>query len=175
MWKQIIFFNRNMKKWKWLLPLVSDGFVYVFSVSINTPDRWQSKTLMILTKVDQRSLATLFDWHLTPNWQQMAIENTVFCDLWSAFINCSEHFPLPVRCDKRAYFYDNWNSLVISPHLNMQTMSLSGLKWQWSPLLPCFDGNEAHGQWLVTNQPHCYTLNWDQMYNCQQLKHVNIL
>ena len=43
------FFNRNMTE----LALVSDCFGYVFIVSIHIPDRWQSKTLMLSTNVDQ--------------------------------------------------------------------------------------------------------------------------
>ena len=48
------FFNRNMtEKCRLLLALVSDCFGYVFIVSIHIPDRWQSKTLMLSTNVDQ--------------------------------------------------------------------------------------------------------------------------
>ena len=34
----------------------------------------------------------VFDCHLSHNWRQMAIENTVSCDLLSAFVDCYEHF-----------------------------------------------------------------------------------
>ena len=48
------FFNRNMtEKCRKLLALVSDCFGCVFIVSIHIPDRWQSKTLMLSTNVDQ--------------------------------------------------------------------------------------------------------------------------
>ena len=35
------------------IALVSDCFGFVFIVSIHIPDRWQSKTLMLSTNVDQ--------------------------------------------------------------------------------------------------------------------------
>ena len=52
--KTNFFFNRNMtEKCRSLLALVSDCFGYVFIVLIHIPDRWQSKTLMLSTNVDQ--------------------------------------------------------------------------------------------------------------------------
>ena len=42
-----------------------------------TPCRWQLKTLIPSTNVDENSLETVFDCHLSPNWRQMTIENTV--------------------------------------------------------------------------------------------------
>ena len=56
-------------------------------------------------------------------------------------------------------------------HLTLQTMSLSGLKWRCSPLLPCINVNEARGHDLS----HCDKLNLDEKYNCQRLKHVKFL
>ena len=50
-WKQNYFFNRNMK--------YVNNF-QIFSVSINTPDMWQWKTIILSTNVDQRSLEAEF-------------------------------------------------------------------------------------------------------------------
>ena len=58
-----------------------------------TPDRRQSKTV-ILT-IDERrskSLETVFDCHLWPDWRQMTIENTVSSDFRSAFVDCKSVF-----------------------------------------------------------------------------------
>ena len=41
---------------------------------VNSLGRWQSKRL---TNVDQKSLETVFDCHLSPYWRQMSIKNTV--------------------------------------------------------------------------------------------------
>ena len=47
-----------------------------------TPGRWQSKTLILLTNVDKKKFRNcrVFNCHLSPDWQQMAIENTVSSD-----------------------------------------------------------------------------------------------
>ena len=49
-----------------------------------TPDRWQSKTLILSMTVDQKLFIRnrVFDWHLSPDWLQMAIENTVSNDFF---------------------------------------------------------------------------------------------
>ena len=47
------------------------------AVSSNTQDRRQSTTLILSTNVDQKSPETENDCHLSPDWRQMAIENTV--------------------------------------------------------------------------------------------------
>ena len=55
--------------------------------SCTTPDRRQSKSLILSANVDKKSLETVFDWHLSPDWRQMAIKNTVSIDLfmkWAA-------------------------------------------------------------------------------------------
>ena len=49
---------------------------------INTPDRRQSKTILLSANVDQKSLETDFDCHLSPDWRQMAIENSVSIDFF---------------------------------------------------------------------------------------------
>ena len=58
------------------------------NASYITPDRRQSKTLILSTDVDQNSCETVFDCHLSPDWRQMAIENTVSSDFRSAFVDC---------------------------------------------------------------------------------------
>ena len=49
------------------------------TVSVSTPDRGQSKTLIPSTNADQKSFNRyrVFDSHLSPDWRQMAIENYV--------------------------------------------------------------------------------------------------
>ena len=48
----------------------------------DTTGRWQSKTLILSTNVDQKSLETVFlNFYLSPNWPQMAIKSTVSSDL----------------------------------------------------------------------------------------------
>ena len=43
----------------------------------------------------------VFDCHLSLDWRQMTIENTVSIDFWSAFVDCEERFRLPpTRCVK---------------------------------------------------------------------------
>ena len=46
-----------------------------------TPDRRQSKTLILSKTVDKIVRNRVFDCHLSPDWRQMAIQNTVSCDL----------------------------------------------------------------------------------------------
>ena len=54
-----------------------------------TLDRRQSKTLILSKNVDQNSLETEFSiCHLSPNWRQMAIKNTVSSDFLFTFIDC---------------------------------------------------------------------------------------
>ena len=43
----------------------------------NTPDMWQWKTSIVSRNVDQRVRNRVFECHLSPDWRQMAIENTV--------------------------------------------------------------------------------------------------
>ena len=70
-------------------------------LSIITPGRRQSKTLIISTNLDQKSLETEHSIAmLSPDWRQMVIENTVSSDFWSVFVDGLEHFRLPpTRCD----------------------------------------------------------------------------
>ena len=73
-----------------------------------TPGRRQSKTPILSRNVDQKSLETefVFDCHLSPHWQQMAIENTVSIDFWSAYVDCWQHFRLPpTRCGYSVYLF----------------------------------------------------------------------
>ena len=47
------------------------------TIHVFTPDRWQSKTLISPTNVDKNVRNRVFDCHLSPDWRQMPIENTV--------------------------------------------------------------------------------------------------
>ena len=50
-------------------------------VTNGTPGRRQSKTSILSTNVDQKSLETEFFYcHLSPDWRQMAIKNIVSSD-----------------------------------------------------------------------------------------------
>ena len=52
-------------------------------------DRQQSKTLILSTNVEKKIIRNrVFDWHLSLDWQQRPIKNTVSRDLWSAFVDC---------------------------------------------------------------------------------------
>ena len=59
--------------------LIADNiFRTKYNGGISTPGRWQSKTLILSTKIDQKSLETEFSIAiLLLDWQQMAIENIV--------------------------------------------------------------------------------------------------
>ena len=64
-------------------------FGYIFSVSINTPDRQQSKTLILSTNVDQRLLETEFSiavCHPTGNKWQLKTLFLAICDPRSLII-----------------------------------------------------------------------------------------
>ena len=50
--------------------------------NVSTPGRRQSKTSILSMNVDQKSLKTVFDCHLWPDWWQMAIKNTVSSDFY---------------------------------------------------------------------------------------------
>ena len=47
---------------------------------MSTPGKQQSKTPRLSRSIDQKSLETVFDCHLSPHWRQMAIDNTVSID-----------------------------------------------------------------------------------------------
>ena len=60
---KLLFFLQRHKKCKlFLVTLVTDcfGYYYLGLYSINTSDRWQSKTLILSTNIDLRSLETEF-------------------------------------------------------------------------------------------------------------------
>ena len=64
--------------------------------SFCTPDRRQSKTLLLSTNIDQTLLETEF---LIAISRQMAFKNTVSSDFWSTFVDCLVRFLLlPIRC-----------------------------------------------------------------------------
>ena len=47
----------------------------------------------------------VLDCHLSPNWRQMTIKNTVSIDFWFLFVDCEERFRLPpTRCES------HWNT-----------------------------------------------------------------
>ena len=50
------------------------------SISIITPGRRQPETPILSRNVDKKLLETVFDCHLSPHLQQMAIENNVSID-----------------------------------------------------------------------------------------------
>ena len=55
---------------------------------ILTPDRRQSETLMKSTNVDKIVRNRVYDCHFSPDWRQMAIENSVSSDsVWSSFVS----------------------------------------------------------------------------------------
>ena len=57
--------------------------IYIFFPMI-TPDRRQSKTLLIIDECGSKiARNSVFDYHLSPIWRQMAIENYVSSDVWS--------------------------------------------------------------------------------------------
>ena len=55
------------------------AFLSLLMISV-TKDRRQSKRLILSTNVDQTYEKQFFDCHLSPNWRQMAIKNTVSSD-----------------------------------------------------------------------------------------------
>ena len=121
-----------------------------------------------------------FDCRLSPDWQQMAIENNVSSYLWSALIDCSERFRLPpVRYDKGACFMlieTVWSFLhktLATIYLNLQTMSISGLLCRCSPLLPCINDNEALGQWFVALRHVKY--RWKVQLSAIETRQVSIV
>ena len=49
--------------------------------TLPTPDRRQSKMLLLSKNIDKKSLETEFFYcHFSPDWRQMAIKNTVSSD-----------------------------------------------------------------------------------------------
>ena len=55
---------------------------------IITPGRRQSKTPILSRNVEQKWLEKVFDCHLSPQWRQMATENTVSINFLSAVVDC---------------------------------------------------------------------------------------
>ena len=56
-----------MRKEQWIT------LVSVYAVDHTTPDRWQSKTLILSMNGDKKSLET-------DDWRKIAMENTVYSD-----------------------------------------------------------------------------------------------
>ena len=54
--------------------------IHAYFVNMNTPGRRQSKTPILSTNIDENRWKQCFDCHLSPDWRQMTIENTVSID-----------------------------------------------------------------------------------------------
>ena len=62
----------------------------------HTPGRWQTKTFRTIDERGSKIARNrVFDYHLSPDWRQMVIENPVSNDFRSTFVNCKERFRLP--------------------------------------------------------------------------------
>ena len=61
---------------------------------------------ILSTNIDKKIIRNrVFTCHLSPDWQQMAIKNTVSSDILSAFFDCKEHFRLrPIRSQCVIFF-----------------------------------------------------------------------
>ena len=55
----------------------SIAFWHRFHVCFTTPDRWQSKTLLTIKLRSKIARNSVFDCHLLPAGQQMAIKNSI--------------------------------------------------------------------------------------------------
>ena len=64
------------------------------------------------------------------------------------------------------------HKILATIYLNLQTMSLSGLGCNGIAALCC---HVLMGLQPADSKSHCDTLNLDETYNCQQLKHVKFL
>ena len=67
-------------KWPVCITLIQ-SYMYVMielnANEVNTPDRRQSKTLLIIDERGSKiARNSVFDCHLSPDWRKMAIENT---------------------------------------------------------------------------------------------------
>ena len=72
---------------------LSHNFNYHKIRSFSTPDRRQFKTLWASDECgSQISRTSVFDCHLSPVGQQMAINNYISNDLWSTFVNSKNNF-----------------------------------------------------------------------------------
>ena len=66
--------EKHLIKYPGYLNFSSEIDIFEINQNYITPDRRQSKTLILSTNVDQISLETVFDCHLSPDWRQMAIK-----------------------------------------------------------------------------------------------------
>ena len=53
------------------------------------------KTVNTIDERRLQSLEIVYDFHLLPDWRQMAIKNTASSDILFAFVDCQERFRLP--------------------------------------------------------------------------------
>ena len=60
----------------------------VFDFDITTPDRRQSKMLILSTEVDKKSLETELSIAICHPTGHMAIKNTISSDFSSTFVDC---------------------------------------------------------------------------------------
>ena len=125
--------------------------------SIDTSDKRQSKTLILSTNVDLRSLELEFliaVCRSTDDEWQSKTQFLAICDPPSLIVQSVFDCRLSDMIKERIYGNCNFGSFLhktlATIYLNLQTMSLSGLKRHWSPLLPYINGIEARGQWFVT-------------------------
>ena len=98
---------------------------YFFTIVILTTGRRQPKTLYQSTNADQKSLV-FFDCHLSPNWRQMAIENSVSNDFLSSFVDSINVFDcrLPGVILFALIFLHHDSSSDFAEHFNKYTLQL---------------------------------------------------
>ena len=75
---------------------------------------------------------------------------------------------LPLGSQVYIVLYRENMKIILSETTRFRALTF-GMKHH--PQLPCMTGNGARGRRF----PHCDTFNSDEMYNCQQLKHIKLL
>ena len=115
-----LLFQQKHEKCK-LLAHVSDCILMAtyLGYSMNTPDRWQLKTLIISTNIDLRLLETdFFDCRLSPDWRQTA-SKTLFlaiCDPHSSIIQSVFDCHLSDMIKECVLWYLKWFSHFAIKH-----------------------------------------------------------
>ena len=82
---EYVLIKYNHKYTEFIKHIMSNPYVFA-ERSNSTPGRRQSKTLILSTYLDQKSLETYY--LIASNWRQMAMENTVSSDFCSALVDC---------------------------------------------------------------------------------------
>ena len=77
--------NRRSTRYTLLASLFHIHLGWAAIENVNTIDEWYIK--IVKNRV--------FDCHLSPDWRQMAIENTVSIEFRSKFLDCLKRFRLP--------------------------------------------------------------------------------